>query len=91
MPNWYPTRLLQISDMTVKLIVTGDHDLQGSYATLSHFWGDSTPKIKLTQSTFESLSVGVDIGVFESTYRDALIAARALGIRYLWIDLFCIY
>jgi hypothetical protein len=90
-PAWYPRRLLQILDDTVKLITTTEHDVHGPYFTLSHCWGGTPPELMLTPNTVAALEEGVDIASLEHTYRDALTATRSLGVRYLWIDLFCIF
>ena len=90
-PSWYPTRLLEISGQAVRLIVTSDHVMYGSYLTLSHCWGANPPRLKLTRDTASVLAEGLLIDSLEPTYRDALCVTRSLGHRYLWIDLFCIY
>jgi hypothetical protein len=90
-PAWYPKRLLQILDHTVDLITTAECDMRGPYFTLSHCWGGAPPELMLTLNTVAALEEGVEIASLEHTYRDALIATRSLGVRYLWIDLFCIF
>jgi hypothetical protein len=90
-PTWYPTRLLQVTDQTVRLIDTAEKDLRGPYFTLSHRWGFVPPKLMLTPQSAESLRNGLDIFTLEHTFRDALVATRSLGVQLIWIDLFCIF
>jgi len=78
-------------DFTVKLITTAEHEVQGPYLTLSHCWGGAPPALMLTADSAAALEGGVDIASLEHTYRDALLATQSLGIKYLWIDLFCIF
>jgi hypothetical protein len=89
-PTWYPTRLLQIAEQTVRLIITAEQDLHGPYLTLSHRWGAVPPRLMLTPESAGSLMDGLDIVSLEPTFRDALVATRSFGFRYMWIDLFCI-
>jgi hypothetical protein len=89
-PCQYPARLLKISNRTVKVIVTSEHDTKGPYATLSHCWGEIPPRRKLTPDNCHVFASGVDVFDLESTYRNALLTVRSMGIQYLWIDLFCI-
>jgi hypothetical protein len=90
-PCWYPKRLLEISEDTVKLIDTANEDMQGHYFTLSYVWGDTNPPLMLTPGTERKLRNGLCIASLEKTYRDALVVTKAVGHKYLWIDLFCIF
>lgn len=87
---WYPTRLLEIAGGVVKLIITSGKEISGPYGTLSHCWGRVPPRLKLTLDTAKLLEAGLEISSLEPTYRDAIFAARCLGFKYIWIDLFCI-
>jgi hypothetical protein len=89
-PTWYPTRLLEVTDDTVRLVVTAEHDSHGPYLTLSHRWGFAPPKLMLTPESAGLLKNGLDIATLEPTFRDALVATRSLGFQHMWIDLFCI-
>lgn len=90
-PIWYPTRLLEITDQTVRLIATAGRHLRGPYVTLSYRWHAVAPKLMLTPETVGILGNGLDIESLEPTFRDALSTARSFGVRYMWIDLFCIF
>ena len=59
------------------------------YVTLSHCWGESQP-LKLTSATKDSFQQRIHYSHLPRTFQDAVLATRALGIRYLWIDSLCI-
>ncbi|CAN9407193.1 unnamed protein product [Alternaria alternata] len=63
-------------------------DQLSNYCTLTYRWGKGPPGCMLsTEFTGEKVSL------FESlpqTFKDAIIVARALKIRFIWIDAMCI-
>lgn len=61
----------------------------GKWVALSYCWGGSSEFI-LTRATQEKFVAGVPLEEFPATLRDAIVATRALGIRYIWIDALCI-
>ncbi|KAI1746141.1 heterokaryon incompatibility protein-domain-containing protein [Xylaria scruposa] len=85
-----PTRLLDISANEIKLIQGNSKEAQHHhYATLSHCWG--TGKFpRLTVKRKKYYSKGVNISEFEPTFRETIMTVRQMGIRYLWIDCYCI-
>ncbi|KAH7091524.1 heterokaryon incompatibility protein-domain-containing protein [Paraphoma chrysanthemicola] len=80
-PAWYPTRLLDIADIgsddgLIRLIQTTEvATLSGPYCTLSHCWG----KVHIIQ-----------LKRLPKTFREAILAAKRLGVSYIWIDSLCI-
>lgn len=60
------------------------------YATLSHSWGPDGIDFKLTKSRHEAFSKRISFVNLPATHQDAIILARKLGLRYLWIDSLCI-
>ncbi|EMC91975.1 hypothetical protein BAUCODRAFT_28186 [Baudoinia panamericana UAMH 10762] len=74
--SWYPTRLLDIRSEAVRLIETATEPPKGPYATL-----------KQTKAEFLH---GRPLHDFPPTHREALLAAKYLGIDYVWIDCYCI-
>jgi hypothetical protein len=64
-------------------------DKRDHYATLSHRWGDSTP-FHTTKDTIASYAELIRFSQLPKTFQDAVVVARSLGIRYLWIDALCI-
>ncbi len=59
------------------------------YISLSYRWGASN-NLKTTNRTLDDHQKGIPMGALPRTLRDAVIVARRLSIRYLWIDSLCI-
>jgi hypothetical protein len=59
------------------------------YATLSHRWG-SADVFQLKLGNLEALRERIPIDQLSKTFQDAFVAAKKLGIRYIWIDSLCI-
>lgn len=87
-----PVRVIDVgiesTTINPQLKVTGL--LLGEYATLSHCWGLSK-RLTTTRSNLEQhLTDGFSLECLPATFRDAILFARLLHIRYLWIDALCI-
>ena len=92
--EWYPTRLLDLSafpkdSKTIKLILSAETELHGSYLTLSHRWG-LNPVFALTAENQDLLMKSISLDQLPKTFVDAIEVTRKLGSRYLWIDSLCI-
>lgn len=63
----------------------------GTYAALSHCWGQSV-QVQLLKSNFLEYSTGAGVPweSLSEVFRDAITSARALDLRYIWIDSLCI-
>jgi hypothetical protein len=59
------------------------------YVALSYHWGKS-PAVLLTQASLPALCEEIPVYLLPKTNQDAVQITRFLGIRYLWIDVFCI-
>lgn len=57
--------------------------------TLSYCWGSSV-NLRTTKDTLAAHREAIPLDAFPSTLRDAVLATRELGFRYLWIDALCI-
>lgn len=91
-PLYYPTRLLDIGDehdSGVELIITATSNLEGSYLTLSHRWGDGH-MYTLTMAELRNFQAGIPLANLPRIFRDAVKIARHLRVRDLWIDSLCI-
>lgn len=65
------------------------NDMRKPYIALSHCWGlDQT--FRTVRANLESMKSGFKLEVMPKTYRDALLLARLLSIKYIWIDSLCI-
>jgi hypothetical protein len=86
-----PTRVLDLGEESypkwIKLVET--KGCKGRYIALSHCWG-SSHRITTTQSTFEARKRGMSIAELPSTFQQAALIAKSLGVTYLWIDSLCI-
>jgi hypothetical protein len=89
-----PKRCLDIKPDTVpdgsviQLVQT--HSINGTYAYLSHCWGKDPKHITTTSQTIADHFKGIRLTALPKTFRDAVVLARKLGLRYLWIDSLCI-
>ncbi|KAH6719668.1 heterokaryon incompatibility protein-domain-containing protein, partial [Leptodontidium sp. MPI-SDFR-AT-0119] len=60
------------------------------YAVLSHRWGKSTEVSSTTKQNIRSRFNSIAYSELCGTFQDAIVVARQLRIRYLWIDSLCI-
>ncbi|KAH6843171.1 heterokaryon incompatibility protein-domain-containing protein [Chaetomium sp. MPI-CAGE-AT-0009] len=97
--TWYPSRVLDLThvdatepqlEQRVYLLETAKATPTGRYTTLSHRWGP-TEQFRLAQHTYPQLIEGVPLGSLPRLIQDAIFVSLELGIRYIWIDLLCIY
>ncbi|KAL2144178.1 hypothetical protein VTI28DRAFT_9469 [Corynascus sepedonium] len=97
---WYPRRLLDLSrsneaseqqsEQIVRLIETADVIPAGRYTTVSHRWG-SMEQLRLTKHTYPQLAEGLPLRSLPQLVQDVIFVSLEFGIRYVWIDLLCIY
>ncbi|KAM7219236.1 Heterokaryon incompatibility protein (HET) domain containing protein [Rhypophila decipiens] len=85
-----PTRVLDVG------LVASDpirlHTSRGEkarYICLSYCWGGAQ-FIKTTNETLKSHETGIGFDQLPKAFQDTVAVARALGIRYVWIDSLCI-
>ncbi|KAI0192666.1 heterokaryon incompatibility protein-domain-containing protein [Xylaria flabelliformis] len=86
-----PTRLIDVGDdenPNFCRLVEGK-TAKGPYSALTYCWGNGAI-LKTRMSTLYTHRVCIDWTEMNQTYRDAIEATRALGIRYIWIDALCI-
>lgn len=90
--SWLPTRLIDVSNDTIRLIETKESIKSGDdrqYISLSHCWG----RIVILRTLLENLEQhkeSIDPEALSKTFREAIHATRKLGFRYIWIDSLCI-
>ncbi|EFX04862.1 heterokaryon incompatibility protein [Grosmannia clavigera kw1407] len=85
-------------DLSIKIVQVDDvkTSLQGytipEYAALSYVWGDAGENAKkLHLSNVSRLSQeGLSPALVARTISDAVKVTKQLGIRYLWVDSFCV-
>ncbi|KAH7400127.1 heterokaryon incompatibility protein-domain-containing protein [Cadophora sp. MPI-SDFR-AT-0126] len=85
-----PTRLIDIE--ASRLIET--RQLSSStvkYAAFTHCWGPEMPQAGMTKvETLDTHKHNIDFSTLPKSYRDAILVAKNLSIRYIWIDSLCI-
>lgn len=85
------SRIVETAD--VRLIHTSDLPASESskiqYAALSHSWGGDIPS-RLEVARLASYTRRISFSSLPATHRDAIVVARRLGYRYIWIDSLCI-
>ena len=62
---------------------------EDSYMTLSHRWGNAS-FLKLKLTNLAELQTGFSVTDLPRTFQDAVVIARRLDCRYIWIDSLCI-
>ena len=97
--TFLPTRLIDLGDSdqggSICLIETLDAQLQPAsrYAALSYCWGTEAQADRQLTTTSAVLSQRLDgilFGEMTPVMQDMVKTARALSIRYIWIDALCI-
>jgi Heterokaryon incompatibility protein (HET) len=86
-----PTRVIDVGSLgsTEEPRLLETKNKSGAYATLSHCWGASQPLVT-TKDTFKERQQRLPLRDLPKTFQDAVLLARGLRIRYLWIDSLCI-
>ncbi|KAK4201045.1 Serine/threonine-protein kinase par-4 [Triangularia verruculosa] len=86
-----PTRVIDVGkndDPSVHLWEPGP-DRHYDYIALSHPWGQGRHFVTDIEN-LERHKQRIDLDELPATFRDAVLATRALNKRYLWIDSICI-
>lgn len=83
-----PTRVIDVGDDDVppRLIISEGQFFE--YCALSSCWDPDT--LKTTTATLKEHMEGIPLDRLPLTLREAVVATRALGMRYIWIESLCI-
>ena len=84
-----PSRLLKILSSRIQLV---DNSLKhpGEYCALSYCWGKEKPPM-LKKDNYEIMtSKGIRYEELPLCYQDAVVIAKGLKLKYIWIDSLCI-
>ncbi|KAF2437749.1 HET-domain-containing protein [Karstenula rhodostoma CBS 690.94] len=85
-----PTRLVAVGSSTRNpYLYTSGSGEKGSYLALSYCWGKGE-SLKTTKNTLDQLKTGFVLESLPKTCQDAIVVARQLDVRYIWIDRLCI-
>ncbi|KAI0159967.1 HET-domain-containing protein [Hypoxylon sp. FL1284] len=86
-----PTRVLDLGEgegSPIRLYEPPDGE-KGAYASLSHCWGGIISSVT-TEANRAARKETINFDDFPQNFKDAVSVARALNIRYIWIDALCI-
>ena len=89
-PCLYPTRLLELGESKMRIILPAEEKLSEPYAALSHCWGRNPIALRLTALNLQELRVGILSSELPTAFQEAINFIKSLSIRYLWIDILCI-
>ena len=90
--SWLPTRLLDVSGNTIRLVETKETIGKGddrNYIALSHCWG-KVQIITTLEKNYEEHKKWIKPAELSKTFSEAIHVTRKLGFRYIWIDSLCI-
>ncbi|KAM7217635.1 Heterokaryon incompatibility protein (HET) domain containing protein [Rhypophila decipiens] len=90
---WLPSRLVDVSDLSRPRVILKNNIHDGTvidvpYATLSHRWNEKV--VRLTTANLDEFQNELPVPRLSKTFLDSFIAARKLGLQYIWIDSLCI-
>ncbi|KAH9885804.1 heterokaryon incompatibility protein-domain-containing protein [Cubamyces lactineus] len=83
-----PTRVIDCFDPLRPRLFASEGKL-GQYAALSYVWGEAQPH-STTKARVDAYTRSIDISTIPRTIREAIEVTHKLGLRYLWVDSFCI-
>ncbi|PNP40945.1 hypothetical protein TGAMA5MH_06811 [Trichoderma gamsii] len=84
-----PTRVIDCAEPArPRLLITQDAP-PDHYVALSYVWGEAQPH-RTTKATLGSYTESIDTKYIPKTIRDAIKVTQSLGLRYLWVDAYCI-
>lgn len=84
-----PTRIIDVGSESTDPFICLGNDISAPYLAPSYCWGSSRNVIT-TKATLPEYMKATCFDSLPATLRDAVIATRALGFQYLWIDSLCI-
>lgn len=93
-PPILPDRVIEIMDSpssdSITLRLRSTHGKQaGYYIALSHRWGGDLT-LKTTRDTLADRLKGFSLDDLPRTFQDVVLVAKAMEIKYVWIDSLCI-
>lgn len=95
-PSKLPTRVIDVGGDDgdpIRLVETSqDPAVTGRYVALSHRWGDLSQDQRFCTyaDNIAQRKERIEYDELPASFRDAVRVARALGVRFLWIDSLCI-
>lgn len=87
--DWLPSRLLNVTDARIRIVLSSEVQSRERYITLSHCWGDAD-FLKLSRNTYNDLRQGIEPSILPLSFQHAVETTRFFKVKYLWIDALCI-
>lgn len=84
-----PSRVIDVGNETTEPRLYVSNGERAPYLALSYCWGHSN-NLETTKESFRDRMEAISLASFPLTLRDAVLATRELGFRFLWIDAVCI-
>ncbi|KAI1077774.1 hypothetical protein F5B20DRAFT_252721 [Whalleya microplaca] len=84
-----PTRVIDVGNETSQPFLYEGNGKRAPYLSLSYCWGHSN-NFKTTKESLPDRMKAIPLSALPPTLRDAVLATRELGFRFLWIDAICI-
>jgi len=94
-PALLPTRLIDCSNpdsprlVTTATLASESLDGTGIYAALSYVWGERQPN-RTTAQNIKRYHTLIEPHLIPQTIQDGITVTHNLGVKYLWVDSFCI-
>lgn len=82
-----PYRVIDVQSLRLHQSFRGE---VGEYAALTYCWGCDTVPGALVEANLQALMQGMSVELFPQTVKDAVSITQRLGLKYLWIDAYCI-
>ncbi|KAK3373683.1 hypothetical protein B0T24DRAFT_593848 [Lasiosphaeria ovina] len=87
----YPTRLLELGELKVRLVLPAEEHVSGPYAALSYRWGPNPDFIRLEAASLTNFRrAGIQHSDLPRAFAEVSQFIKSLGIQYLWIESLCI-
>ncbi|KAI0849587.1 hypothetical protein F5Y00DRAFT_261372 [Daldinia vernicosa] len=84
-----PTRVIDVGNETSEPFLYQSNGRHAPYLCLSYCGGGSS-NFKTTKESLLDCMNTIPLSLFPLTLRDAILATRQLGFRFLWIDALCV-
>lgn len=82
-----PSRVIDVTSLRLHESLHGE---VGRYAALSYCWDNPTVPGALVEASIQALKQSIRLESLPQTIRDAIFVTQNLGLKYIWIDAYCI-
>lgn len=85
--NTLPSRVIDVQSLRLHQSTNGE---VGEYAALTYCWGCPTISGSLVGANLETMEENIQPELLPRTVKDAIFVTQRLGLKYIWIDAYCI-